>query len=364
MRILLIHATAGAGHMKAAEAVYNGIKKHTTHDVRIIDALDYTNPFFKQSYKKTYTFLITRIPNIWGFFFALLDIEMLQPFVRLARRIYNSVNAGALQRFLIEEKFDYVISAHFLSTEVMAALKRKGLIQSKLITIVTDYDVHRIWLARGIDRFCVATSWTKKKVKQLGISEDKIVVTGIPTDEKFSAHYDVASMRRQMGLDETMFTVLIATGSFGIGPIEEIIDHLKGFQVIVVSGHNKGLYGRLSARKLDHVKVLGLVSNMPELMAISNAMVTKPGGLSISEALVSGLPLIFFNAIPGQEANNVKVLKTYGVGIGPCSISEIVVELQKLRDSKDRQHILKQIKEVAHPSAVKDIIALLQPKSS
>ena len=360
MKILLIHATAGAGHMKAAEAIYNGLKKYTSHQVVLADALDYTNPFFKRFYKQAYSFLISKIPFIWGFFFAALDIEILQPLVRAIRRIYNSINARALHNFLIQGKFDYIISTHFLSTEVMAALKRKGLIQSRLITVITDYDAHRIWLARGIDLFCVATPWTKDKMKRLGVEEVKVVVTGIPTDERFSLSFDVASLRRQMGLDEKMFTVLMATGSFGIGPIEEIIQSLQGFQVIVISGHNQALFERLCRQRYEHVKVLGLVSNMPELMAVSNAIVTKPGGLSISEALVVGLPLIFFNVIPGQEAHNVKVLKTYGVGIS-CPIEGIAEELEKLRSSKNNylEQTRSSIKEVARPSAVKDIIALL-----
>ena len=110
-----------------------------------------------------------------------------------------------------------------------------------------------------------------------------------------------------MGLQPDLFTVLVATGSFGIGPIEGIIDVLKGFQVIVVCGHNRDLFRKLSGKYCALVKVLGLVDNMHELMAVSDAMVTKPGGLSICEALVSQLPLIFFNAIPGQEIGNIKV---------------------------------------------------------
>ena len=108
-------------------------------------------------------------------------------------------------------------------------------------------------------------------------------------------------------------TVLIATGSFGMGPIEQLINLLSGYQLLIVCGQNHVLYEHLNVSQARSVHVLGLVDNMDELMSVADVMVTKPGGLSISEALVKKLPMIFFSAIPGQEANNIKVLKTYEV---------------------------------------------------
>ncbi|MFT7539039.1 MAG: processive 1,2-diacylglycerol beta-glucosyltransferase, partial [Lysobacterales bacterium] len=194
----------------------------------------------------------------------------------------------------------------------------------------------------------------------LGIPENKVTVTGIPTNERFSAAYDVAELKSSMGLEKDRFTVLVATGSFGIGPIEEIIRELDEFQVVVVCGHNKTLFKTLTDKKYANAKVFGLVDNMHELMALSNAMVTKPGGLSISEALVTQLPLIFFNPIPGQETGNIKVLATYGVGISGCSIPDIACELDKLRTSQDvYSTVLMKTKEIARPFAVKDIVNLI-----
>jgi processive 1,2-diacylglycerol beta-glucosyltransferase len=155
-------------------------------------------------------------------------------------------------------------------------------------------------------------------------------------------------------------TVLIATGSFGMGPIEELIDALPGVQVAVICGHNKALYTRLQAKRSDLVHVFGLVQNMDEMMAVSDVMVTKPGGLSISEALVSALPMVFFSAIPGQETNNVNVLRHYNIGLSGLSITEIAVIIQewnahpqKLEDAKQRTRAL------AKPHAVDDIVAAL-----
>ncbi len=361
MKILVIHASAGAGHLKAAEAVYNGIKKSTDHDVVLVDALDYSSYLFQKLYKQTYFFLISKTPYMWGFFFWILDLAWLQPLIRLLRRIQNTLNTKRLHRFMVEERFDYIVMTHFMPTEIAAALKRSGRISSTLITVITDFDVHRIWLAEGIDTYTVASDWTKEKLKRIGIASEQILSSGIPTDEKFSVLVDISALKKKLGLQEDVFTVLVATGSFGIGPIEEIINTLEGFQVLVVCGHNVGLYQKLSAKNLKHIHVLGLVDNMHELMAVSDAMVTKPGGLSISEALVSQLPLIFFNAIPGQETGNIRVLKEHGIGISGCHVDQICGELQKMKSSKDAfLTILKRTKALARPSAVNVIISLIQ----
>ncbi len=361
MKVLVIHASAGAGHLKAAEAIYEQIQKDTNHQAVLVDALDYTSPFFKKMYRGSYFFMISKCPPLWGFFFALVDLDFLQPLIRAGRRIYNGLNGRKLHRYLCDQQFDYIFSTHFMSTEVSAALKRSGRIRSKIVTVVTDFDVHKIWRAKGVDQYAVASDWTKEKVKTLGVPEKNIVVTGIPTNEKFSGQPDVATLKTKLEIRHDVFTVLLATGSFGIGPIEEIIAKLKGFQVVVICGHNKSLFQRLSREKLDLVKVCGLVDNMHEWMAVSDAMVTKPGGLSISEALVSQLPMIFFNAIPGQETNNIKVLKEHGIGVNSRCIEDIVRAVTTLKSSRDAfMTALKKTKALARPSAVKDIVGLIK----
>jgi processive 1,2-diacylglycerol beta-glucosyltransferase len=361
MKVLVIYATAGAGHKMAAQAVYNGLKGQPGVEAVFVDSLDYTSAYYKYLYSRVYTLLITRAPWAWGFFFWLLDRPVLQPLVRLARRIQNSLQANNLHRYLVEQQFDYIISSHFFPNEVAGFLKRTGKIKSRIICCVTDFDVHRIWLSAGVDFYTVACGSTQKKMAALAVPPEKVIVAGIPTDQKFSRPRDIAQLRRQLGLESGIFTVLIATGSFGIGPIAEIVEALPGFQIMVVCGHNKNLYQKLSGLQSKAVKIFGLVNNMDELMAASDAMITKPGGLSISEALVTGLPMIFFNAIPGQEENNVRVLRGYGVGGSNCPISEMTeVLLQWQAQSVEFAELRNNIRSLAKPSAVKDIIALLE----
>ena len=231
MKILVIHATAGAGHKKAAEAIFHGLQAKGGHDVRLVDALDYTNPFFKKNYPGVYTFLVTRLPWAWGFLFALIDIPWMQPLVRRCRRLYNGFNAQALQKFLIQEQFDGVITTQFLSAEVCAYLKREGKIKSKIICVVTDFDVHRIWVNEGIDVYTAACEYTKNKLIALGVPSEKIFMTGIPTDAKFAHKPDTLALKKKLGLQDGVLTILIATGSFGMGPIEELIKLLEKLSI-------------------------------------------------------------------------------------------------------------------------------------
>jgi len=360
MRILVVYATAGAGHKKAAEAIYQAFKSKEGYYVRLIDALDYTRPSFKKSYPRSYAFLVTHLSWIWGIFFALLDLPWMQSFVRSVRRLYNGFNAMPLHHYLIQEEFDCIITTQFLSAEVSAYLKRTGKISARIICVVTDFDVHRIWLNEGIDIYTGACDYTRDKLLALGVPSEKVYVTGIPTDAKFAAPSDKSALRKKLGLGEKM-TVLIATGSFGMGPIEELMKLLGEHQLLIVCGHNWHLYQRLKPLAGGSTHIYGLVDNMDELMSAADVMVTKPGGLSIAEALVKRLPMIFFSAIPGQETNNIKVLNSYGiVPKSQCSLQQIARTINELDSNPNTYNALRQrMNDLSKPDAADDIIALL-----
>lgn len=326
----------------------------------LIDALDYTSPFYKRLYQKTYSLLISKIPWLWGFVFQITDIGFLRGIITLLRRMFNSINAKVLTKYLQRENFDYIFSTHFFPNEVASFLKQKNQIKSKLISIITDFDVHSIWLEKAVNRYTVACEYTKQRLLGLGIPEENISVFGIPTHRKFSSELDQDEIRKRLNIKKDIFTVLVATGSFGIGPIEEMIEALKDYQILVVCGHNKNLFLRLHQKETEHLVVYGLVDNMHELMAVSDCMITKPGGLSISEALVSQLPLIFFHTIPGQETNNIRILKKYGVGITETNIHEMALQVNKLNSCQNEMIAAqKAMQTLARPHATDDLIALI-----
>ncbi len=304
--------------------------------------------------------MVGKLPKLWAVFFDITDREWAQPLFQGTRRIYNGANTAPLVKFIKENNFDVIMTAHFLSTEVVGYLRRTGQFKGKLVTVVTDYDVHKIWLTKGVDEYCVATDFTKSRLVDMGVDAAKIFVTGIPVDEKFCQQRDKAELRRKLGVDPAAFTVLLSTSSFGFGPIEELAEKLKDVQLFIISGNNKQLKERLAAKNNPKHKILGFVDNMEELMAASDVMLTKPGGLSISEALANGLPLVFFSPIPGQETGNVRVLAANGVGDSDKTVDEMATILKEYAASPKKLADARAASlKLAKPNAVSAIISRL-----
>lgn len=314
-KIFVLYASAGQGHTKAAQVIHRYLAQHAPDaDLRLIDALDYSVPSLKWSYLDGYNFLIRRAQWLWFVIFHGSALRLPFRFTDRLNRFFNHLNSRALYELLARERPDIVICTHFLPSQVAAELKIKGTIQSCLVTVITDFGVHPFWIAEGTDMYSTASSATQRTIERMGVAAGKAIVTGIPVAPG-EITGDPSELRKRLGLDPNAFTVLLVTGSFGIGPLERIARLLrKECQVLVVCARNTALFDRLVAARLPNVKVYGFVQNMNELMAASDIIVTKPGGLSISELLVLNAVPVFISAIPGQETENVRTLRQENVG--------------------------------------------------
>lgn len=167
MKIIITYASAGAGHFKAAEAVYNYIKEHCPGiEVSLIDILGKANNFFKFSYTLGYSLLIKRMPFLWRFAFWLTDFKPLRPFVRPIAKFCGRINTGKFAAFLTKEKADVIISTHFLTSEVIAGLKRLKKIKSRLVTVITDFGVHSFWISFPTDLYIAPGQYLPKAPSQ------------------------------------------------------------------------------------------------------------------------------------------------------------------------------------------------------
>lgn len=323
--IILVYASAGAGHRKAAEAIYDYYRRSgRTADIRLIDVLDRTNFLVANLYAHGYLFLINHAIWLWRFIFWLTSVRTLGAVINRLNSLFNRINTLEFNRYLIKEQPEIIISTHFLSSEIAAYLKRTRKIKSQVITVITDFGVHPFWLSEGTDLYIAATSYTKETLINNGIEERRIRVYGIPVDYRFTRQYSQREARGKLGIGENRFTVLITTGSFGIGPVEKIVNALhKDVQLIVVCAKNKALYRRLNRRGYSDVKVFGFIDNIEEAMAASDIAIIKPGGLTISEILCMELIPLFICPIPGQETENIKILERYGIGRRIKNISGI-----------------------------------------
>jgi processive 1,2-diacylglycerol beta-glucosyltransferase len=366
LRVLVTYASSGSGHRRAAEAIYSALRIIAPDaESRLIDSLDFTNGFFKWVYPATYLFMVRYLPPVWGFFYYLLDVREIYPLVAATRRLSNFLNAKRFADFLGAYAPDIVITTHFLANEVISDLKRRKKIHTRLICVVTDFRLHSFWVSRQVDTYVVATENTQKELVEWRIKPEVVRVLGIPINPKFGIHKDRKGLSAKLGIASDKFTILLVSGGFGVGPMEQFVLTLNELtidcQLLIVCGANELLRQRILKVPFRMMaKVYGFVDNMDELMGASDLLITKAGGLTVSEALASDLPMILVAPIPGQETRNSEVLTERGCAVNAHSVGEAT---EKIIELFTHHQILSRMKENIHrlakPDAAKDIARLL-----
>ncbi|MFA5356525.1 MAG: glycosyltransferase [Candidatus Omnitrophota bacterium] len=362
MKIIILYASCGAGHRRAAEAAYGYIKeKYPAFDLQLIDALQKTSPLFSNIYSYGYLFLVNYGRWLWYFLFKLTSFKYIKTLLNIPFILISRISSGKLRRLLTDENPEVIISTHFLPSDIAGRLKMSGRISSKVINVVTDFGVHPLWICKGTDIYVAASAPSREQLIMRGVAADKIRDYGIPIDTKFSREYDRGQLNRKLGLEQGRFTVLIATGSFGIGRIEEITGLLyKDTQVLVVAARNKRLYSRLKEKGYTGVKVYGFAENMHELMAASDIIITKPGGMTIAESLSMGLVPIFITAVPGQETENARILSENSIGLTisrPSLVRDAVIGFKD--DPARMEKMRSRINEMRRPFAAKELCGVI-----
>ena len=363
MRVLIVYASSGAGHRRAAEAIYDYLRDNRPDlGLKMVDVLGKTNALFRFDYKRGYSFLVKYAVSLWRFAFWLTKFK---PFRFLSLPIatfVNNINSINFIRYLIRKNPDVIISTHFLPADIAALLKRNRKIKSKLITVITDFGVHPYWVAKGTDLYVVASDFTKERLLRERVSPERIRVFGLPFHPRFLKQFDRASLASKIGIDPDKFTVLIMTGSYGIGPLEKIAELLSSdMQVLLVCASNEKLRKRLLKRNIPNVKVFGFVENTEELMAVSDCIVTKAGGSTIAEVINMDLVPVFISIIPGQESYNVDALRRFGVGLVPKNIAQLKEMVLELKNNPDKLNLMKErIEGIKKPLACQEIASVIR----
>ena len=365
-RILIIYATAGTGHKKAAYALKAAFDRMSGSKADIIDCLDYTNAFFRWTYPRIYIFMVNRIPFLWGLSYYLMDNKILYRLASWIRHITNWFNARALAKFLVKEKYDCIITTHFMPPDVITMLG-KNKVPAPLISVITDFRSHTFWIADGVDMYVVGQDETRKDlVSKYNIPQEKIKVLGIPIDPIFSEHKDKEALSRKLGIDSSLFTALVGSGGFGVGPIVELVKSFKGvsipIQLIVVCGKNEELLNSVKRVINDlkvPVKAYGYINNMDEFMEVADIIITKTGGMMSSESLAKRLPIVGIAPIPGQETRNFNILVKSSLAIGAKNVKDVPKIVEKLyKDKNLRMNMIKKVESVRKPNAASDIARL------
>jgi processive 1,2-diacylglycerol beta-glucosyltransferase len=278
------------------------------------------------------------------------------------RRFDNKLLCHRFLNLLRREKPDVIISTHFLVNELVSYLKGRGEINTRLLSIITDFGVHNFWLAENVDLYIAASYDTQDILISKNINKEKIRVLGIPIRHEFQKKIDKKSARQKLGISPD-FTALILTGGIGMGPIYDIVKVLpSSINIIVICGTNKKLYSQLRQLNMPNLVVLGWIDYVQETMAASDIAITKPGGSTISECFAMDLPMIFFSIIPGQERQNAEIISKNGLGFilerpeqirqkiiylrdNPYQIEQIKKRIESFRFADSNQRILSLVHE-------------------
>jgi processive 1,2-diacylglycerol beta-glucosyltransferase len=372
-RVLLLSASAGAGHVRAAQAIERafaeiGDATGERREVHHFDILNYTNKVFRHLYSKAYIDLVNKMPEVPGWFYDKLD----KPWKNERRRLaLDKLNTRPLVKLLHQHQPDLIVCTHFLPAEIVSWLKAKERLSSRQVIVVTDFDVHAMWLVHHYEHYFVAIEEARVYLEALGIRPDKITVSGIPIDPVFGQVKDKQAMRDKHGLAADRTTILLSAGGFGVGSVDALIAAVMPLkhraQVVAICGRNEELQKRLlrQASRLKEeamvvVKPFGYTNEMDELMTASDIVLGKPGGLTTSEALAKGLVFAIVNPIPGQEERNSDHLLEAGAGIRCNNLPTLAYKLDQLLSDTTRFSAMQSsARRMGHPNSAKKIVQQL-----
>jgi processive 1,2-diacylglycerol beta-glucosyltransferase len=365
MRILIPTVTAGGGHLQAAIALAEAWRALRPGDtVQYLDLLDSAPRFYKGIYDKGYLKLVKHAPELYGLAFRKTDNPASVEKLARLRRTFAKLTNQPFVKYVREFQPDAVICTHYLPLVILGGLKKRTRPGHNPLNVcvVTDFEAHAFWMEPSAGLYCVATEETKARLVARGAAREKIIVTGIPISAKFARRPETAGVHKQFDLAATITTLLVLGGGFGLGPVAEILSELDKvatpIQTLVVCGRNEKLRKALRTKSRRHpTHILGFVDNMHELMAAAHLLVTKPGGLTTSEALALGRPLIILDPIPGQEAANSDFLLERGAAIKINRVEDLPFRLENLIGSKKLRDMARAAKSLGHPNAAKEICA-------
>jgi processive 1,2-diacylglycerol beta-glucosyltransferase len=364
MKILILHASAGAGHRRAAQALEKGFREACPEAaVEVRDILDFTPPVFKRTYGERYLDLVKKMPELWGYVYARSDRRALEPLRRKIRSFVNKTNTIEFAHFCREFEPDLVVCTHFMPLEIISARIRKGKMNASLFCAVTDFAVHALWVMEHVSCYYVATEEARRQLVRHGQPEPQVSVKGIPIDPVFAVKQTREAARRALGIDDARPVVLILSGGVGVGPAAELIRAVGeaglDCRLLVVAGSNEELKAQAEAeaRALPiPVTVFGFVRNIHELMDASDLIVSKPGGLTASEVLAKGKPLLIIDPIPGQEQRNCEYLLEAGAAARLFDVADAGHKIKSLLDdSALLARMSRRAAEIGHPQAAADI---------
>ena len=383
MRVLIYSVSAGAGHIRAAEAIATAFKRfHPEVEVEHVDVMKLVPDAFKKAYSDTYLKVVNSLPNVWGWLYARADKVPPDSALVSVRKFVQRLNTKDILEHAAERQPDVILATHFLPAEIFSDLtKRKRAFKAKdstpppkLAVVITDHDVHQLWIHPNVDRYYTASDEIRYLLAERMGDKQSIRTTGIPCSPEFGELIDEPArqrLRKMMGLADTPSPTLLLNahgcGVNGAGAASSLGGVVSGVlrkggpkTVLVIAGRNAKIQEALSAAIEVPpgcvVKMYGYVNNMHELMGIADLITTKPGGLTTSECLARCLPMILVSPIPGQEERNAEMLLEQGCAALARTPSALAYKLETLLNDPARLNRMREsCRRTGKPRAAEDI---------
>lgn len=364
-RVLLIYITKISGHRQATVAIKNSLRQLNPNiEVPSVNGFGYTYPVLEKVVNRAYMSVIKRTPKVWDY---LYDNPKIVKNSESIKKFLHKTSHAKIKKLYQKYRPDTVVCTQAFPCGMIADYKKAHNLDFTLIGVLTDYSPHSFWLNEGVDYYIVPSFEARDRFIQKGIPSDSVKVYGIPIHSKFATQLNKKAIAEELGLDLEVPIILIMGGGQGLGPIKKVVKSLMKIkipiQMVVITGINKKLTKWLPKKvKKSDKKIMfyEYVSNVDELMEVATLIVTKPGGMTTSEALAKGLPMVIVNPIPGQEMRNTDFLLKKGIGIRIDKTSDIGEEIELLIKSPERLATMsKAAYENGNPHAALDIAKLI-----
>ena len=374
-KVLIMSASTGGGHNRAARAIKEELESRTIDNMsiecEIVDSLKLVNNTMDKVISRGYEKSALYTPKAYGSVYRFSETTIASK-NEFKTNPLTSLMARKFKHLLNESTPDLIIGTHPFPMIALSTLKKNNNIHSlslsesfykstkvdipPMISVLTDYTTHSTWIQNEIDYYIVGHEYVKELLVYEGVDSEKVKAYGIPVEKSFLSHRDRETVLTELGLSPEKLTVLLMGGSFGAGNIKETLEDLiaidRDFQILVITGRNEHLKDKLS-KMLDstihnkNICLLGYTNKMNDILASIDVLISKPGGLTTTEALLNDVPMIVPYFIPGQEEENLDFLTNCGAALRTTKKYSLPVLLKVLIDDPSRlDNLRKNIKSI------------------
>ena len=368
LRILVLSVSAGAGHVRAAQALCAAAPD--AWEITHIDVMELVPSGFRKLYAESYIKLVERAPLLWAYLYQRTDHRRSASVFDRLRGLIERLNTRRLDDEIARIAPDVVICTHFLPAELLSRRIAQGRPTPPVWVHVTDFDIHGLWLQPHMQGYFVANDEVAARLAERGVAAEAIHVTGIAIMPQFASAPARAAAAAELGLDPDRMTLLVMSGGAGVGDSETLVERLAALpgelQIVALAGRNESLLERLreiAARFPGRVVPMGFTRTIECVMATADIAITKPGGLTTSECLAMQLPMIVVSPIPGQEERNADFLLESGGALKAVDGAALTFKVRQLIAAPERLAQMREsLRARARPQAARDILKIVEER--